>query len=352
MSITVVAKRAGVSSSTVSRVINNHPRVAPETVRTVRRVMAELGYVPSDRRPGPKPHARTNPPAQNVAFLKFSFQKATTPGFEELLRGVSEAARKHNITLSLYDLPHADDIPRKILEHPIHGVLLHGARPSLEVRRAMGNIPTVWLMGNRVRPEWGDQVMPDANEIGHMAATYLLNRGHKHLAFLNLDRGHWPFRHYCQAFHATAEEAHAHAIQLYPPTISPNDTRAHFEPESLSALADAFVALDPRPTGVFIADDFQAALIQPSLIQRGVRFGGGGSGVEVISCNKEDPYLMGLSPRPATIDIRVESIGRKGFEHLLWRAAHQDFPDRIVTCIEPRLIGADGKPVPLVQEPV
>ena len=52
MSITLVAKKAGVSSSTVSRVINNHPRVAPETVRTVRRVMADMGYTPSERRPG------------------------------------------------------------------------------------------------------------------------------------------------------------------------------------------------------------------------------------------------------------------------------------------------------------
>ena len=58
MSISKVAKLAGVSSSTVSRVINNHPRVAPETVQSVKKAMKELGYVPSDRRPGPKPSAR------------------------------------------------------------------------------------------------------------------------------------------------------------------------------------------------------------------------------------------------------------------------------------------------------
>ncbi|MHB1766718.1 MAG: LacI family DNA-binding transcriptional regulator [Phycisphaerae bacterium] len=48
MSIIEVAQKAGVSPSTVSRVMNDHPRVAQETARAVRKVMAELGYVPSD----------------------------------------------------------------------------------------------------------------------------------------------------------------------------------------------------------------------------------------------------------------------------------------------------------------
>jgi DNA-binding LacI/PurR family transcriptional regulator len=69
MSITRVAKLAGVSSSTVSRVINNHPRVAPETAEAVRKAMEKLNYTPSDRRPGPKPSLRTRTGAANIAFL-------------------------------------------------------------------------------------------------------------------------------------------------------------------------------------------------------------------------------------------------------------------------------------------
>ena len=50
-----VAREADVSYQTVSRVINNHPRVAPKTAQSVRAAMQNLGYTPSDRRPGPKP---------------------------------------------------------------------------------------------------------------------------------------------------------------------------------------------------------------------------------------------------------------------------------------------------------
>lgn len=42
-----VARRAGVSPSTVSRVIADHPRISPNTKERVRLVMAELGYYPN-----------------------------------------------------------------------------------------------------------------------------------------------------------------------------------------------------------------------------------------------------------------------------------------------------------------
>ncbi|RME30753.1 MAG: LacI family transcriptional regulator, partial [Candidatus Zixiibacteriota bacterium] len=49
MSIVEVAKLAGVSHATVSRVINNRPGVSPECVQLVRRAMQQIGYSPSAR---------------------------------------------------------------------------------------------------------------------------------------------------------------------------------------------------------------------------------------------------------------------------------------------------------------
>ena len=45
--IQMVAKKAGVSTSTVSRVLNNHPAVLPETRTKVLSVMKELDYIPN-----------------------------------------------------------------------------------------------------------------------------------------------------------------------------------------------------------------------------------------------------------------------------------------------------------------
>ena len=106
MSITKVADLAGVSSSTVSRVINNHPRVAPATAEAVRRAMARLDYTPSDRRPGPKPFQRQRAESAHVKFLALgSVRGSATPGFSELLSGVSEAATRHGLRLSVLARP-------------------------------------------------------------------------------------------------------------------------------------------------------------------------------------------------------------------------------------------------------
>src|SRR5207302_6943196 len=122
-------------------------------------------------------------------------------------RGVSAGESKNDLNLIFNHVSEADHLPGRIFDQRIDGVLLHGVIPEGELRERLRRVPTVWLMGNRARPDWGDQVLPDAFEIGQMAAHYLINRGHKNLAFLNLDSGHWALRMYGHAFNATASDA-------------------------------------------------------------------------------------------------------------------------------------------------
>jgi LacI family transcriptional regulator len=346
MSITRVAKLAGVSSSTVSRVINNHPRVAPETAEAVRKAMQELSYTPSDRRPGPKPASRLQGAhGANIAFLVIGANRnRATPAFEDLLHGVSRGASQHDLNLVFSHVPDPDELPSRIASQRIDGMLLHGATPGRALRDRLRRIPTVWLMGNRRRPEWGDQVMPDGYEVGDLAAKYLLGRGHRNLAFLNLDANHWPFRVYGHAFGVTAADAGASVHLVEQARAASPDYWGGHSTESVEALVQRYLALDPRPTGVFVADDIQVANLQPMLQRRGVELGPGK--VEVISCNNEKPYLVGLHPRPAVIDIRVESIGCRGVEQLLWRLAHTNVTERIITMIEPLLVPSDAEDRP------
>jgi DNA-binding LacI/PurR family transcriptional regulator len=197
-------------------------------------------------------------------------------------------------------------------------------------------------MGNRRRPDWGDQVMPDSYEIGDLAARYLTERGHKLLAFLNLDVGHWPFRLYSQSFAAAAADNNADVciVQQTLPPLGASDYWHKFSAESVDRLVQDFLKLSARPTGLFVADDMQVALIQPALQARGIEIGPGQT--EIVSCNNERPYLVGLTPKPAVIDIRVESIGRRGVDQLLWRLQHTDVPERIVATIEPFIVTPDA----------
>jgi DNA-binding LacI/PurR family transcriptional regulator len=334
MSITRVAKLAGVSSSTVSRVINNHPRVAPETAANVRKAMEKLNYTPSDRRPGPKPSLRARTEGGSIAFLVLGTSGGrSTPAFEGLLHGVSQGANQYDLNLVFTHVPDAEHLSSRVLSGRIEGALLHGALPGKELRERLRGVPTVWLMGNRRRPEWGDQVMPDGYEVGELAAKFLVERGHRNLAFFNLDGAHWALRLYGHAFDATATDAGAHCERLEQPREGGSTYWQEHSFEAVERVTQRYLALSPRPTGLFVADDMQVALVQPALQRNGVEIGPGK--VEVVSCNNEKPYLVGLDPTPTEIDIRASSIGLRGVEQLVWRLEHPNVPERIVQTIEP-----------------
>jgi DNA-binding LacI/PurR family transcriptional regulator len=337
MSIIDVANKAGVSPSTVSRVMNGHPRVAQETARSVRKVMAELGYVPSDNRPGPKPLGRAAPTKPTVAFIIFgSSVHGNTPGFEQLVRGVSEAVNKSSMGLAIFHHQDIERPPERLLDTSVHGLLLHGAIPNPEVQAKLGKIPALWLMGNHQRPTWGDQVMPNHYEVGSLAAQHLHNHGHQHLAFLNMDAQHWPFRLYYQAFAAAAEQLGASVTRVDDIIKPSSDYWFKYDTPAIEGLVDRYLALSPRPTGLMIADDMQTAMIQPALQRKGVKIGSGE--VEVVSVNNEQPYLIGLNPRPTVVDIRASAIGQRGVAQIRWRIKHPEVTDRILMLVQPELI--------------
>ena len=142
-----------------------------------------------------------------IAFIVFGTSGSRpTPAFEQLLRGVSEQASKTNLSLIFSFVSDPGQLPPRISERRVDGLLLHGERPSPEVQKRLQALPTVWLMANPQRPAWGDQVMPDNSAIGAMAAQYLLRRGHRRLAYLGTG-GSWSLEIRSLAFAHTATEA-------------------------------------------------------------------------------------------------------------------------------------------------
>jgi DNA-binding LacI/PurR family transcriptional regulator len=63
-----------------------------------------------------------------------------------------------------------------------------------------------------------------------------------------------------------------------------------------------------------------------------------GRDIDVISCNNEMSYLVGLDPRPATIDIGAETIGRRSVEQLLRRIKHPEELRQVQIAVTPMLV--------------
>src|SRR5438874_10624861 len=100
MTLQRVAQLAGVSTSTVSRVVNERSNVASDTIALVQRAMRQLSFAPSPRRGGDGLIATRAAKSNAVAFLVFGTSGShPAPAFDRLLRGVSDAASQESLDL-------------------------------------------------------------------------------------------------------------------------------------------------------------------------------------------------------------------------------------------------------------
>src|SRR5262249_9032059 len=123
-----VAQLAGVSTSTVSRVINERPNVAADTAAVGHQSVRELSFLPTPphvtRRPNPR-----SPAGTSIAFLILGTSgRHPAPAFERLLRGVSAAASLGELSLIFGFVPDTTNLaqlPREVAERRVNGLLLH-----------------------------------------------------------------------------------------------------------------------------------------------------------------------------------------------------------------------------------
>jgi LacI family transcriptional regulator len=337
MSLTKVAAAAGVSASTVSRVLNDQDGVAPDTAEAVRNAMRKISFAPITRRRSRKAVNGQSEQARTIGFLVFGTSgEQTAPAFTNLLRGVSIGARENNLDLFVSFVSNPDELPRRIAEQRVGGLLLHGEQPSAAVEEQLRGLPTVWLMANRFPPRWGDQVMPDNSSIGRLAAEYLHNEGCTTAAYLSASAPNWGLQVRELAFCQYMADAKGRVEVLRAALQSPTDFWKS-DGSAARSLAEQFVELRPRPEGLFVAEDRHAPTVYTTLATAGITIGPHGQ-VRLISCNNEMPYLDRLRPAPATLDIRAESIGRRGVEQLIWRLANPGVEERIRKMVEPALI--------------
>lgn len=194
MTITDVAKRAGVSKATVSRVINDRGNVASKTVRAVRKAMQEVNYLPPFPRPGlrntPKSPAGKEQRLSAFALIMPKLEGALFPSVQE---GFEEEARKlhHQIVVCNTDNDvycQANTIIQ-LLQKRIAGVAIIAATaapspPShIQVLQDAG-IPVVMLH----RPVSGVRaplIQLPFDDIGQEVGRLFLQHGHRRIAFFS-----------------------------------------------------------------------------------------------------------------------------------------------------------------------
>lgn len=354
MAITIqdVARRAGVSPSTVSRVINKNHDISAETVAVVESAISHLGYRRSDTRRGRRPTRRLDGgrgAAQAAVALLIPDPRIgamQTPLTGSLVHGAEGVARAHGANFLLTRLGDGGGLPPCLHPVQVDGLLVRSG--SYGVNAILPNLPTVWIFRPTILPAHGDLVQPDNERIGEMASHYLAERGHRATAVFLGVPNHPDGRVRLETFVRVSTEVSASelaagdvpapaVLEGEPGDIIPSSRAAA---PDLGNIADRLLAMTPRPTGFFLplGDSFVEGLYR-ALQSRGQEYG---RDFEIISCNNDTVSLQVLDSRLPNIDIQAAEVGKVAAETLFWRLQHpQDH--RRLTLIEPRLVnGADS----------
>ncbi len=177
-----VAKLAGVSTMTVSRVINNSGYISPSTRERVERAITQLGYVP-------------NALARSLRFkqtktIALILTDITNPFFTTVARGVEDAASEQGFSVILCNTDESEskegEYLNMLLQKQVDGILLVPARCSSESISMLQSrsVPTV-VLDRRVEGVQVDAVLGDSEEGAYQLVRHLLDLGHRRIAVLS-----------------------------------------------------------------------------------------------------------------------------------------------------------------------
>ena len=239
-----VAREAGVSVATVSKVVNRRYGVSQSTIGRVTEVIESLGYEASLGARSLRSH-RTNV----IGVLVAEFEPFST----ELLKGVSSAIDETGYELLAYSGGHhgrSVGWERRSLSR-LGGTLIDGAiLVTPTVVSASAEVPIV-----AVDPHTGPADMPtvDADNVGGaVAATeHLLALGHRRIALLG---GREDLESARLREHGFRQAMAAAGVPVDPDLVRVGGYR----PETASAPAHELLARADRPTAVFAANDISA----------------------------------------------------------------------------------------------
>jgi LacI family transcriptional regulator len=319
-----VAQLAGVSTMTVSRVINRSGYASEAARRRVDRAVAELGYVPNA--------VARQLRSKRTRTIALVVSDITNPFFTVIARGVEDAARQRDHAVIFVNTDESqtleNDYLRILMGRQVDGVLLVPAGNSAEPFRLLRSqkIPVV-VLDRRVQVRQVDEVRCDSEAGAYALVRHLIGLGHRRIAAITGRRT------IATAVDRVAgyERALTDAGITHDPELIRSDS---FSLSGGHRRMQEILAIAPRPTAVFAANNFIAFGALQALREAGLRVPDDMSLVtfdDLPEGWQEEPFLTVLA-QPAY------EIGRQAAELLFERLEGPARPARRVIILPGELI--------------
>ena len=326
-----VARRAGVSRSTVSLVINHSPKVKAETRELVEKVISEINYVPNSNARGLSARVTNNLGVvfmqdylpgtqisydndQHIGLCSFNISNGIMAGLAGTDYGV--------ITERFCSIAAPDELPRMIREKRVDGVFVVGlpfSEQFLPNLQATG-IPFV-IVGVGSFAEGFDSVYADPGEGTELAVQELVDTGHRNICMMNcssfLQSHRWRRDGYRRALEKNGIEYRADW----------NISAEHNNGFSAYQAFKAFWEAGYRPDAVVSANGQTASGVMRYLYEQGVRIP---DDLSVIAY--EDSSVCGYAtPAMTAVNIRKEELGSLAAQKLIERIRNPEIQPEILS---------------------
>lgn len=300
-----IARIAGVSKKTVSRVINDSPLLTGETRSKVAAVIADLGYVPN-------PQARAlalgrnflvglvhdNPNAQMILNMQ--------QGILEGLRGTEFAMVVQPVNRNSPSLP--ADMREFIVRQRLYGVvILPPISENDAVARMCDDVGCRYVrMGSAVLDVSEHMVASNDRDAVREATTFLIEQGHRNIGVITGPQG---FRSAAERLAGFEEALAAANIKL----LRTHKAKGEYTFDSGLAATEQLLDLTPRPTAIFASNDEMAAAVLYAARLRGIKVP---EELSIVGFD-DTPIASRVWPPLTTVRWPIVAMGRSAAHKLI-----------------------------------
>jgi LacI family transcriptional regulator len=320
-----VAHEAGVAISTVSRVINGSDEVSPATRERVEAAIEKLKFRPQRT-------ARTLA-QQQTHSLAVAMPSFTSLFFVEVLKGVKDELREHDIDLLLCNLGSTapyDTLERFLNRGAVDALMIISLpiddRLEGELSKLHAPIVLVGSQRDVFDSYYWDEVAGAEN-----AVTHLTGLGHRRIGFIAAQSWDPNVERRIQGYRQALEAA---GIPFDPDLVVTGETTKHagFSEEAGTEAMQQLLALDDPITAVCASADVQAYGAWAALRDAGLDV------PKDMSIVGYDNLKLSRYLNLTTIDQQMHRIGQTATQRVLARMEAGSTTDRLQQAIVPELI--------------
>lgn len=263
VTISDIAKKAGVSKMTVSRVVNNTGAVAPHTREIIEKLIKEMNYHPDHIA-----RSLSSKTTRTIGILIPKKEKIFLDNYiAHVLSGVSEVLKEKDYRIMLFpvDVENEYEVLGIAQTNLVDGLILLKISNEDEYIKKLSemNLPTIRI-NNRDDSDKINFVDCENIKGSRLAIEYLYNKGHRKIGFV------------CGRLEETNGEdrfvGYKNSIQEF--GLECNEDwviKGEFEKDIAYQNAEKLISLENRPTAIFCSDDYMALGVIEKINEKGYK---------------------------------------------------------------------------------